>query len=374
MKIRYNLKNRIKILFVALLMLFPFINEKVLGCSISGVFPIMGVCGGEEISLLGSFAMSGSTTPTFTLGGYKCEITNYGITSIKATASTKIPAGTYKLTVVDKSGSTCSYPSFTIKGSLPAAPTMLSAQPAVIECSGSSTIWITGGIMGKCINYEGSCGGTEIGRDYLSFRVQPTKTTTYYVANENDCGLSNCASVTVRVDKIAAPSKLVANPSTIKCGEASEITITGGKIGACIVYEGSCGGKSLGNNPISIVVYPTKTTTYYAQNGSSDDPICGLSDCASVTVNVICNTAINSPENPDSPFSVNTSDNIMFVEYNNPLNKLAELSIYNALGQQLKAFSIHNSAFSINLNVAPGLYFVRLVTKENVYVKKIYIQ
>ncbi len=73
-------------------------------------------------------------------------------------------------------------------------------------------------------------------------------------------------------------------------------------------------------------------------------------------------------------FNAYSYNNLLHVYYSNPENKQAVLSIYNALGQQLKTFRILNSEFSINLNISPGAYIVRLLTNNNVFVKKIFIK
>ncbi len=78
-------------------------------------------------------------------------------------------------------------------------------------------------------------------------------------------------------------------------------------------------------------------------------------------------------------FDAYTNNNILYVNYlsseeRRGKSEEAVLSIYNSLGQNVKELRIENGELRINLGVAPGAYFVRLVTKENVYVKKVYIQ
>jgi hypothetical protein len=73
-------------------------------------------------------------------------------------------------------------------------------------------------------------------------------------------------------------------------------------------------------------------------------------------------------------FDAYSLENVLVVNYNNPDNSEATLSIFNILGQQVKEIRIENGVLRINLAVAPGAYMVRLVTNDKVYIKKVYLQ
>ena len=80
---------------------------------------------------------------------------------------------------------------------------------------------------------------------------------------------SNC-SFTVTVNKPAAPTSVMATPSTIACGETSQLNATsaGGQINW---YTQASGGSLLGssNSEQDFAVTPLSTTTYYAETGDS---------------------------------------------------------------------------------------------------------
>ena len=73
-------------------------------------------------------------------------------------------------------------------------------------------------------------------------------------------------------------------------------------------------------------------------------------------------------------FDAYSNENMLILNYNNPANAEATLSIFNILGQNVKELRIENGELRINLKLAPGAYMVRLVTNDKVYVKKVYLQ
>ena len=74
-------------------------------------------------------------------------------------------------------------------------------------------------------------------------------------------------------------------------------------------------------------------------------------------------------------FDAYSNDNMLIVNYNNPANAQATLSIFNVLGQNVKEnIVISNGTYRINMGVAPGAYIVRLITNDRVYIKKVYMQ
>jgi hypothetical protein len=342
-------------------------------CAVSMVQPVMGACAGTKISMLGVFALNGSNTPEVYVGSYKCTVTNYSISSIEATVNPSVPEGYHKVKVIDKGGAVCTYPADINIKVKAKPPISMAANPPYAYCGDTVQITIFGGLLGGCKNYEGSCGGKLIGTSFVAMYVNPTKTTTYYASNTNECGESECVSFTLEVKKPAAPTKLTAYPSTIKCGQSSRLTIVGGRENACYNYEDSCGGKVIGNSSVNFYVKPIKTTTYYVRNGVKGAPECGFSDCAFVKVNVTCNQGIDSPDS-DNTFSIYTSQKTLYVNYNRPSNEKALLSIYNITGQKLIEFNIKHSTFNIPLDFSPGIYFVKAETSDKIYVRKVYIE
>ena len=69
-----------------------------------------------------------------------------------------------------------------------------------------------------------------------------------------------------------------------------------------------------------------------------------------------------------------SSENVLFVNYSNPDNEMAAVYIYNIQGQLIRdEVKISNGLYSTSLNVAPGVYFVKVITGNKVYAHKIYI-
>ena len=74
-------------------------------------------------------------------------------------------------------------------------------------------------------------------------------------------------------------------------------------------------------------------------------------------------------------FNAYSNDKVVYVNYTNPINEQATLSIFDVAGQNIMdGISIVNGSHHFNLNVAPGVYFVKLVSKEKVYVIKVFLQ
>ena len=84
----------------------------------------------------------------------------------------------------------------------------------------------------------------------------------------------------------------VSGTSTICSGSSTTLTQVGGSLGTGDTYEwysGSCGGTAVGSGT-SVTVSPTSTTTYYVRVEGT----CGITSCASVTVNVNSNSTAAS--------------------------------------------------------------------------------
>ncbi len=174
-------------------------------------------------------------------------------------------------------------------------------------CAGTvSTLVLsaTGG-SGKDLKwYTGNCGGTYLGTGVnFTLPVVPTTTTTYYARWENQCGISLCKSVTVRVypQPVAADSISV-NHNNFCSGAYTSLTLKawGGSGTKFEWYRNSCGdtlvGSGTGNNPSIQIPAPTITTTYFGRWMND----CDTTYCQSVTV-----TVNPLPIEPDSVTSSN---------------------------------------------------------------------
>ena len=89
-------------------------------------------------------------------------------------------------------------------------------------------------------------------------------------------------------------------------------------------------------------------------------------------------SAISNQQSAKELCNIYSSENTLFVNYSNPDNEKVALSIYDITGQNLKEVSILSrfigTQFSIHLDVAPGVYFVKVITTSKVYTQKVYIQ
>ena len=73
--------------------------------------------------------------------------------------------------------------------------------------------------------------------------------------------------------------------------------------------------------------------------------------------------------------NIYSSNKDLFVNYNNPGNEQADLKVYTVTGDLLTdKVSLTNGTYHTQLNVAPGIYLVKVVSSSNVYVQKVYIQ
>ena len=156
-------------------------------------------------------------------------------------------------------------------------------------CTGTTvTLSVNGGSLGAGASWEwysGSCGGTYVGLG-TSVSVSPSATTVYYVRAEGACNTTACASVTLTVNtESVAPSSVSASTNPVCEGNPTDLTMSGGTLGAgasWVWYEGGCGsGTSVGTGS-TITVNPTVSTTYYVRAEGS----CNTTGCASVAITV----------------------------------------------------------------------------------------
>ena len=116
-------------------------------------------------------------------------------------------------------------------------------------CSGGSTSLTAIGGTSSSKWYTGSCGGTLVGTG-ASITVSPGSLTTYYVANQNLCGITTCASATVTV---TAPPNAGSNGPASVCETGTPINLfasLGGTPAATGTWSGGLTGGNLGTyNP-----------------------------------------------------------------------------------------------------------------------------
>ena len=169
------------------------------------------------------------------------------------------------------------------------------ADPTISITSGSNPICYGGEITlranmsvipaGTTIKwYKTSCGGTMV-HEGQNYTLVLTQTTEFFVRAENDCSLSNCASINVVVSPLtSAPTITSANNQTLCENTPITFNATAGA-GLTLNWYSACGGTTpIATNTTTLrVTPPVGTTTYYAR---MDSPPCAPSACASITVTV----------------------------------------------------------------------------------------
>ncbi|MBW6498493.1 MAG: gliding motility-associated C-terminal domain-containing protein [Bacteroidales bacterium] len=180
------------------------------------------VCEGEDLQLSGgpdgmvSYQWSSPSNP-----GFSSSLQNPVITGI-----TPAQAGQYILTVTDGNGCENSATTTVVVNALPVAPISVTASETHI-CGGTEgflTLTATGGSGQTLQWFAGTCGGTPIGQGNNLVIPYPETTTTYYVLWEtDDCGQSDCVSVTVNVTE---PPEISIISTPISCAGDDDATAT----------------------------------------------------------------------------------------------------------------------------------------------------
>ena len=146
--------------------------------------------------------------------------------------------------------------------------------PAQIELnatggSGETLVWYVDGVM--------------VGTGSPLYVDSPVQQTTYCARWENECDESSCVSVTVDVIPLpVAPEQAVSSANQVCIDDPGQIVLNalGGSGDEVYWYVGE---NLLGAGSSVTIDSPTETTTYCARWENS----CGISDCATVTVEVI---------------------------------------------------------------------------------------
>lgn len=235
----------------------------------------------------GPVILSGSHKPYGSFTG--TGVTDYGNgTGIFDPAAAGV-GGPYQITYsyTDPNGCSGQQTQSTSVYPLPVAPDSIVAS-ANNFCTGTIpniTLYAIGGSGNVVKWYSGSCGGTYIGQGQNIVIPSPADTTIYYARWENQCGVSECASIQINIIHYPVAPQLVMSSHNNFCSQSVDsITLTGiGGSGQIFKwFSESCGGTFVGSgNPLKIAA-PQSTTTYFGRWETG----CGPSACQSVTVNV----------------------------------------------------------------------------------------
>lgn len=133
--------------------------------------------------------------------------------------------------------------------------------------------------------FTGSCGGTFSGGGTPVNITAPNDTTVFYARWENQCGESDCDSITISIIPIPLPpTQLHFDTNNFCAGTINIVTLTAdGGIGQQLKwYKYACGSVLAGIGQPLIVTAPMDTTWYFARWENA----CGISTCDSLRLNV----------------------------------------------------------------------------------------
>jgi hypothetical protein len=178
---------------------------------------------------------------------------------------------------------------FTVTAAVaPSNPTSPAASPSSICAGNTSSLSVAAPPAGQVIDwYTGSCGGTLVGTGN-PLVVSPSVTTTYFARTRrtaDNAVSAGCASVAVTVNPgPVAPTGASSSRNNFCQYDTGNITLSasGGSGTTLRWFSGSCAGALVGTGNGLVIASPSVTTTYFVRWENS----CGVSGCASVTVNV----------------------------------------------------------------------------------------
>jgi hypothetical protein len=178
-------------------------------------------------------------------------------------------------------------PTFRISVPGPAAPTNVSVTPLPGCFNQPITLSATVN-AGETVDwYRVSCGGTLVGTG--TSLVVPTPSVGSYFARtrriSDGVTSSTCSSVVVSLNpNPLAPSSATVDRNNFCSDDAGTIMLSAiGGVGTTVRwFEGVCGSAGIATGSAVSIASPTQTTTYFARWENN----CGVSVCASVTVNV----------------------------------------------------------------------------------------
>lgn len=199
---------------------------------------------------------------------------------------------------------------FTISAAVaPSNPTNPVASPSSVCSGGTVTLSVDAPPGGVVIDwYSGSCGGTFVATG-TSINVNPVAATSYFARarrTSDNVNSTGCASASVSIlPSPVAPTGASSSMNDFCQYDSGNIVLsaTGGSGSTLRWFVGSCAGTQIGTGNGLAIPSPEATTTYFVRWETS----CGVSACASVTVNVRgCPADFNCDE------AVDDSDFVVF--------------------------------------------------------------
>ncbi|WP_343675164.1 hypothetical protein, partial [Chitinophaga sp.] len=318
-------------------------------CSTLGSFDL------DSVSTTGSpayYSVTGSMT-----GFTAVPETPITVWPITVPMPTGVAAGVYTFTVNFRSNNGGCTNSTTVKVNVeepPTAPTSVTVSSPSICTSGTSTLTVVGGTLGKNADgttagkyvwYAGGCGsGTAIGTG-TSITVSVSATTTYYVRVESSgvCGTTACASGTVTV--YTAPTASNAGPAQTHCNDSLfTMAANAASVGAGTwTYTGTA-TITTPSSPTTTVFVPagkTATLTWTITNGA-----CTTSSTVLLT-NYMQPVAANA--GPDSIKQCATSTFTMSATAASPATATGTWSTFAGSKATITAGMFNNPAATVTL-------------------------
>jgi hypothetical protein len=179
---------------------------------------------------------------------------------------------------------------FSITAAPPATPTNLSATPNPGCINQTLTLNATVGVGEVCDWYIGNCGLTLVGTGtpLVITPTAPFTNRTYFArARRTSDNATSAACATIQATVASppnAPTSAGVDRNNFCSSDTGNIvlSVTGG-FGSTLRWSTTtCGGTTVGTGNNLSIASPTTTTTYFARWETN----CGVSTCASVTVNV----------------------------------------------------------------------------------------
>ncbi len=154
--------------------------------------------------------------------------------------------------------------------------------------------------------------------------VSPSTTTTYYITQEIIAtGCSNSAQVTINISPLpVAPTSAFSDQNNFCSNSIDSIKLSaaGGSGATLNWYSNSCGGSLLSSGNNVFIAAPNSTSTYYA----AWENVCGISDCQSITINVLPSPTANAGDHIEvcfgNPVSVSGSGGPTYIWSNGQTN------------------------------------------------------
>lgn len=244
------------------------------------------------------------------------------------------------------------------KYKIPCNPDSITVAPGKSICSGESFTLtsVNGGPSTEWYTSPTSTTSIANGVTYAG-GVQTTTSIPLvlnYFAEANFCTSQPRPSISITVN--ALPNLSVSTSNTLICkGNTSTLTVSG--------TNTFTWNTNPAQNTASIIVSPSQTTTYSVSGTDAN----GCSNTTTITQNVvICpGFAKNKIEQGKVLLFPNPNNGTFNIELNTSNNENMQLTILNAIGQQVYSKELSENRNSLKLDLPCGIYFYKLTERGN---------